>query len=50
MRIVHVANFYGPNSGGIKTTMHELGRGYLAQGHEFIFIVPGTRRQSLERK
>lgn len=43
MRIVHVANFYGPNSGGIKTTMHELGRGYLAQGHEFIFIVPGTR-------
>ena len=43
MRIVHIANFYGPNSGGIKTTMHELGRGYLAQGHEFIFIVPGTR-------
>ena len=43
MRIVHVANFYGPNSGGIKTTMHELGRGYLAHGHEFIFIVPGTR-------
>ena len=43
MRIVHVANFYGPNSGGIKTTMHELGRGYSAQGHEFIFIVPGTR-------
>ena len=43
MRIIHVANFYGPNSGGIKTTMHELGSGYLAQGHEFIFIVPGTR-------
>ena len=43
MRIVHVANFYGPNSGGIKTTMPALGRGYLAQGHEFIFIVPGTR-------
>ena len=43
MRIVHVANFYGPNSGGIKTTIHELGRGYRAHGHEFIFIVPGTR-------
>jgi alpha-1,6-mannosyltransferase len=43
MRIIHVANFYGPNSGGIKTTMHELGTGYLAQGHEFIYIVPGTQ-------
>jgi len=43
MRIIHVANFYGPNSGGIKTTIHELGSGYLAQGHEFIYIVPGTR-------
>ena len=43
MKIVHVANFYGPNSGGIKTTLHELGRGYLKQGHEFIYIVPGTQ-------
>ena len=34
MRIVHVANFYGPSSGGIKTTLHELGRGYLKYGHE----------------
>ncbi|MEI8149859.1 MAG: hypothetical protein WCG53_04855, partial [Actinomycetes bacterium] len=42
MRIVHVANFYGPNSGGIKTTLHELGRGYLRYGHDFIYIVPGT--------
>ncbi|MEI6216888.1 MAG: glycosyltransferase [Actinomycetes bacterium] len=43
MRIVHIANFYGPNSGGIKTTLHELGRGYLKNGHEFIYLVPGTR-------
>ena len=43
MRIVHIANFYGPNSGGIKTTLHELGRGYQKYGHEFIYIVPGTR-------
>ena len=41
MRIVHVANFYGPNSGGIKTTLHELGKGYQGYGHEFIYIVPG---------
>ena len=43
MRIVHVANFYGPNSGGIKTVLHELGRGYLKYGHDFIYIVPGTQ-------
>ena len=42
MRIVHVANFYGPNSGGIKTTLHELGKGYQSYGHEFIYIVPGV--------
>jgi alpha-1,6-mannosyltransferase len=43
MRIVHVANFYGPSSGGIKTTLHELGRGYLKYGIEFIYIVPGPQ-------
>lgn len=44
MRIVHVANFYGPNSGGIKTTLHELGKGYQQYGHEFIYIVPGVNK------
>ena len=43
MKIVHIANFYGPNSGGIKTTLHELGRGYLKYGHDFIYIVPGSQ-------
>jgi alpha-1,6-mannosyltransferase len=43
VRIVHIANFYGPNSGGIKTTLHELGRGYLGYGHDFIYIVPGPK-------
>jgi alpha-1,6-mannosyltransferase len=43
MRIVHVANFYGPRSGGLRTTMHELGRGYRESGHEFTMIVPGKR-------
>ncbi len=46
MKIVHIANFYGPNSGGIKTTLHELGRGYLRHGHEFIYIVPGVTNHS----
>jgi len=42
MRIVHIANFYGPKSGGIRTTLHELGSGYIARGHEFTYIVPGN--------
>ncbi len=41
MRIAHVANFYGPRSGGLRTTMHRLGHGYLAAGHEVLHIVPG---------
>ncbi len=41
MKIVHIANFYGPNSGGIRTTIHQLGSGYISRGHEFIFVVPG---------
>lgn len=42
MRIVHIANFYGPKSGGIRTTLHELGQGYVSRGHEFTYIVPGN--------
>lgn len=42
MKIVHIANFYGPKSGGIRTTLHELGKGYKSRGHEFTYIVPGN--------
>lgn len=41
MRIVHLANFYGPKSGGIKTTLQSLGEEYTKAGHDFIYIVPG---------
>lgn len=41
MRIVHLANFYGPKSGGIKTTLQSLGEEYIKAGHDFIYIVPG---------
>jgi alpha-1,6-mannosyltransferase len=41
MRIAHVANFYGPRSGGLRTTMHHLGSGYRARGHEVLLVVPG---------
>lgn len=42
MKIVHIANFYGPKSGGIRTTLHELGKGYKSRGHEFTYVVPGN--------
>lgn len=51
MKIIHVANFYGPKSGGIKTTLHNLAREYHKMDHEFIFIVPGKKfsRQNLDQ-
>ena len=42
MRIVKVANFYGPKSGGIRTTLHELANGYKPRGHEITNNVPGN--------
>lgn len=42
MRIAHVANFYGPRSGGLRTTMHRLGYGYRQLGHEVMLVVPGA--------
>lgn len=41
MRIVRVANFVSAESGGLRTALHGLGRGYLMAGHEAILIVPG---------
>lgn len=43
MRIAHVANFYGPRSGGLRTTMQRLGHGYQQRGHEVLHIVPGAQ-------
>jgi len=41
VRIVRVANFVGPRSGGLRTALRELGRGYRAAGHEPVLVVPG---------
>ncbi|ORM32466.1 glycosyltransferase [Williamsia sp. 1135] len=41
MRIVQVANFYGPRSGGLRTAVDELGTGYVRRGHHVTLIVPG---------
>lgn len=47
-RIAHIANMYGPKSGGLKTTMRALATEYAAQGDEVLLIVPG-RRDAYER-
>ncbi|MBC9718522.1 glycosyltransferase [Streptomyces sp. TRM66268-LWL] len=43
LRIVRMANFVAPASGGLRTALRELGAGYLAAGHEPVLIVPGER-------
>lgn len=42
MLIVRVANFVHATSGGLRTALRELGRGYQAAGHEAVLIVPGA--------
>ena len=44
-RVVQVANFYGPRSGGLRTAVDRLGAEYCARGHEVFLIdedVPAT--------
>ncbi|MGR8011719.1 glycosyltransferase [Streptomyces hypolithicus] len=43
LRIVRLANFVTPASGGLRTALRELGRGYRAAGHEPVLVVPGKR-------
>lgn len=45
MRVVQVANFYGPRSGGLRTAVDRLGAEYCASGHEVFLIVPGARTE-----
>jgi alpha-1,6-mannosyltransferase len=44
VRIVRLANFIAPRSGGLRTAMRALGEGYLAAGHEPILIIPGREK------
>lgn len=41
MRIVQLANFYGPRSGGLRTALHNWGAGYVRRGHQVVLVVPG---------
>src|SRR5689334_14492451 len=45
MRVVQVANFYGPRSGGLRTAVDRLGAEYSAVGHEVYLVVPGAHPQ-----
>ncbi|MDQ1690749.1 MAG: alpha,6-mannosyltransferase [Pseudonocardiales bacterium] len=41
MRVVQLANFYSPTSGGLRVAVDRLGAGYRAQGIDTTLIVPG---------
>ncbi|MFF2851190.1 glycosyltransferase [Streptomyces sp. NPDC058001] len=43
LRLVRLANFVAPSSGGLRTALRELGTGYRAAGHHPVLIVPGAR-------
>jgi len=43
VRIVRLANYVAPASGGLRTALRELGAGYLAAGHEPVLVIPGPR-------
>ncbi|MET7680971.1 glycosyltransferase [Streptomyces sp. NPDC005423] len=43
LRIVRLANFVTPASGGLRTALRELGKGYQAAGHHPVLVVPGER-------
>lgn len=45
MRVVQVANFYGPRSGGLRTAVDRLGAEYCAAGHEVFLVVPGRHAE-----
>ncbi len=42
MRIVQLANFYSPTSGGLRTSLEEIGRRYGPLGHDRVLVVPGV--------
>lgn len=47
LRIVRVANFVTPVSGGLRTALRHLGEGYLAAGHRPSWWCPaGAARTS----
>ncbi|MEU8622831.1 glycosyltransferase [Streptomyces sp. NPDC048623] len=48
LRIVRLANFVTPTSGGLRTALDRLGRGYRAAGHEPVLVVPGDTASDID--
>ncbi|MFE7212113.1 glycosyltransferase [Streptomyces sp. NPDC001698] len=48
LTLVRLANFVAPASGGLRTALRELGKGYKAAGHEPVLIIPGDRHTDEE--
>jgi len=48
LRIVRLANFVAPSSGGLRTALRELGKGFKEAGHDPVLIVPGERHTDCE--
>lgn len=47
--IVQLANFVSPVSGGLRTVLSALARGYADAGHEVVQVLPGVRDQVVEQ-
>jgi alpha-1,6-mannosyltransferase len=43
LKVVRLANYIAPASGGLRTALRELGAGYLAAGHESVLVMPGPK-------
>lgn len=43
MRVVQLANFWTPTSGGLRTVLEHLAAGYAERGHRVLQVVPGRR-------
>ena len=43
MKVVRLANYVAPASGGLRTALRELGAGYRAAGHEPVLVIPGPQ-------
>ena len=49
-KIAHLANLYGPESGGLKTTVNQLAVEYARLGYEVLIIVPGQKSEQVRDK
>lgn len=47
-RIVQVANFVTPTSGGLRTALEQLAAGYAAHGHEVVQVLPGPADSTIQ--